>query len=77
MPTLRIAGYKFRFYSSDRLEPPHVHVLRDNNVAKVWLNPINLQYNRGYRLAEMNAILRLTYENQSALLEAWYEHFSK
>lgn len=77
MPTLRIGGYKFRFYSSDRLEPPHVHVIRDNNVAKVWLRPVSLQYNRGYRLEELNAILRLTRENQSQLLEAWYEYFSR
>ncbi len=77
MPTLRIAGYKFRFYSSDRFEPPHVHVIRDNNVAKVWLSPVTLQYNRGYRMEEMNGLLRLTRENQADLLEAWYEYFSR
>lgn len=77
MPTLRIGGYKFRFYSSDQLEPPHVHVLRDKNVAKIWLRPVSVQYNRGYRSEELNAILRLTRENQAVLLEAWYEYFSK
>ena len=77
MPTLRIGSYKFRFYSSDRFEPPHVHVLRDDSVAKVWLSPVGLQYNRGYRLEELNAILRLTRENQSILLEMWYEYFSR
>lgn len=34
MPTITIEGYKFRFYSSDINEPPHVHVIRDDNVAK-------------------------------------------
>ena len=77
MPTIRIGAYKFRFYSSDRLEPPHVHIIRDNYVAKVWLSPVSLQYNRGYRLEELNGILRLTRENQPALLEAWYEYFSR
>lgn len=41
MPTIRIGRYKFRFYSSDRLEPSHVHVIRDDNVAKVWLQPVS------------------------------------
>ncbi|CUS03848.2 conserved protein of unknown function [Candidatus Promineifilum breve] len=77
MPTLRIDGYKFRFYSSDQLEPQHVHVLRDKNVAKIWLRPVSVQYNRGYRSEELNAILRLTRENQAVLLEAWYGYFSK
>lgn len=37
MPTILIDGYKFRFYSSDIDEPPHVHVIRDDKVAKIWL----------------------------------------
>lgn len=40
MPTITIDGYKFRFYSSDIHEPPHVHVLRAEHVAKIWLQPV-------------------------------------
>lgn len=29
MPTVFIEGYKFRFYSSDFREPPHVHIFGD------------------------------------------------
>jgi len=47
MPTVVIEGYKFRFYSSDIVEPPHVHVLRSENVAKIWLSPISIVYNHG------------------------------
>ena len=40
MPTvLRRGPYLFFFYSSDRAEPPHVHVQRDENLAKFWLDP--------------------------------------
>ena len=40
MPTvLRRGPYRFFFYSSDRAEPPHVHVERDENLAKFWLDP--------------------------------------
>jgi hypothetical protein len=77
MPTIFIRGYKFRFYSSDRFEPPHVHVIKAENVAKIWLQPISLQYNHGYNPAELNRILRLTREHQQELLEAWYDYFSK
>ena len=41
MPTVLIEGYKFRFYSSDIQEPPHVHVIRNENVAKIWLVPVS------------------------------------
>jgi hypothetical protein len=35
MPTVLQRGlYWFFFYSSDRAEPPHVHVERDENLAK-------------------------------------------
>jgi hypothetical protein len=75
MPTIVIEGYKFRFYSSDIHEPPHAHVIRDAKEAKVWLEPVTLEYNRGYRSSELKRILRLTRENVDRLLEAWNDHF--
>jgi hypothetical protein len=77
MPTIFIAGYKFRFYSSDVHEPPHVHVIHDDNEAKIWLDPIQLEYNRGYNRAELNRVLKLTEQNQTRLLEAWHEYFDR
>ena len=77
MPTVFIAGYKFRFYSSDVHEPPHVHVIHDDNEAKIWLDPIQLEYNRGYNRAELNRVLKLTEQNQPRLLEAWHEYFDR
>jgi len=47
MPTIFINGYKFRFYSSDVNEPPHVHVIKAERVAKIWLNPLEVESNRG------------------------------
>jgi hypothetical protein len=77
MPTVQIEGYKFRFYSSDRFEPPHVHVLKDSNEAKIWLQPVALQHNHGYNNTELNRILRLAAEHQARLLEAWNAYFSR
>lgn len=48
MPTVFKTGpYRFFFYSSDRSEPIHVHVEREDNIAKVWLDPIRLQNSDG------------------------------
>jgi hypothetical protein len=77
MPTIFIAGYKFRFYSSDVHEPPHVHVIHDDSEAKIWLDPIQLEYNRGYNRAALNRVLKLTEQNQKRLLEAWHEYFNR
>ena len=77
MPTIFIDGYKFRFYSSDRHEPPHMHVIKDDCVAKIWLHPIELEYNRRYNQTELNRIIKITRENQTRLLETWHEYFAR
>lgn len=76
MPTVQIERYKFRFYSSDVGEPPHMHVLDGDNEAKIWLQPVRVEYNRGYNSAELNYILRLTRRNQTRLVQAWNEYFT-
>lgn len=44
MPTvLREGPYRFFFSSLDYGEPPHIHVRRENKVAKFWLDPVTLQ----------------------------------
>ncbi|MGI8966873.1 MAG: DUF4160 domain-containing protein [Limisphaerales bacterium] len=56
MPTIFIEGYKFRFYSSDVNEPPHVHIIQAERVAKIWLKSLEVEYNRGYNKAELNKV---------------------
>ena len=77
MPTIFIEGFKFRFYSTDRNEPPHVHVIRAENVAKIWLGTFEVAYNHGYNSSELNRIIRLAKENREQLLETWNEYFSR
>ena len=76
MPTILIDGYKFRFYSSDAQEPPHVHVLHGDSVAKIWLLHVSVEYNHGYNQPELNRIARLALRNQERLLEAWNDYFN-
>jgi len=43
MPTiLRWKGYRFFFFSNegDPSEPVHVHIRKDSNVAKFWIEPV-------------------------------------
>lgn len=76
MPTvLRMGPYRFFFYASDRDEPSHIHIERDDNVAKFWLDPVRLQSSGGFSRAEINQIERLVTESQDRLLETWNEYF--
>jgi hypothetical protein len=63
------------FFASDRTEAPHVHVERDENRAKFWLDPVRLQESGGYRGAELRRVARLVAENRGILLKAWDEYF--
>jgi len=76
MPTVyQIGPYRFIFFSSDKGEPPHIHVRRDRQLAKFWLQPVSLSKNRGFKEHELNDIFQLveTYEQQ--FLEAWHDYF--
>jgi hypothetical protein len=76
MPTvLQIGPYGFIFFSSDRGEPPHIHVRRDQQLAKFWLSPVELSKNRGFKDPELNDIYRLVKQHQQTLLEAWHDYF--
>jgi hypothetical protein len=77
MPTvLQIGPYSFIFFSSDQPEPPHIHIKRDRQLVKFWLNPISLAKNRGFKEHELNKIAKLVEKNQHTLIEAWHEHFN-
>ncbi len=77
MPTVFADGpYSFVFFSSDRDEPPHIHVKRDRRIAKFWLGPVALAKNRGFPGHELNEIGRLVAEHELSLVEAWREYFA-
>ena len=76
MPTvLKFKSYRFFFYSSDKEEPPHVHVESGEKVAKFWLDPVRLQSSGGFNRTEINKIHKMILKHQEKLLEAWNEYF--
>ena len=77
MPTvLRSGPYRFFFYAGDRGEPPHVHVERESNRAKFWLDPVRMQEGGGFSGVELNRISGLVAAHRDQLLGAWNEYFN-
>lgn len=76
MPNVLSDGaYRIYFYSHEPNEPPHVHVDRGDLSMKVWLEPISLAVNHGFRPHEINAILKLASKHRRRSLEVWHEYF--
>lgn len=51
---LRTGPYRLFFFASDRNEPVHVHVGREDKAAKFWLSPVRQAYNYGLAASESN-----------------------
>jgi hypothetical protein len=76
MPTVLKEGpYRFFFYASDRGEPRHIHIERENKVAKFWLEPLRLARSGDFGRAEIRHIEQLTAEHHQRFVEAWDEFF--
>jgi hypothetical protein len=67
----------FFFYAGDRDEPHHIHIERDDKVAKFWLDPIRLQNSGGFNRLELRHVYSIIEENREFLMEAWNEYFGR
>ncbi len=78
MPTvLRDGPYRLFFYAGDRDEPAHIHVEREDKIAKIWLEPIRLQRSGGFNRAEIGEIQKVVSEHHAELMEAWHGYFNR
>jgi hypothetical protein len=62
MPTIfQFEGHRFFFFSNEGnpREPIHVHVRKDGNRAKFWLNPVGLAKNQGFTGKELNRLAQI------------------
>ena len=76
MPTvLRLGSYRFFFYAGDWNEPPHIHIQRDDDIAKFWLKPVRIQSSGGFNRAEIARLTAQVVEHQNDLLETWNAYF--
>lgn len=73
-PTVAIEkGYKLRIYPNDH-NPPHVHVIKDKKLVKVYLNPIEVMKNYGFNVKQVGSILKLVKKYQEELIEEWDQY---
>jgi hypothetical protein len=75
---LRVNGYKFFFYEADVAnEPSHVHVTKEGNEAKFWLDPVRVGREGRFRKSDLRDIQRIIEDNLQFLLNAWNQEKSK
>lgn len=72
---LQVGGNRFFFYSNESREPPHIHVEQAERYAKFWLDPVALEYRKGFRRNEVTRLHQIIEQNRTQLLAAWHEHF--
>ena len=78
MPSvLRVGPYRFFFYAGDRDEPRHVHVEREANRGKFWLDPVRLAESGGFSRVEIRRLEALVSQNAMELRGAWDEYFNE
>ena len=71
----KVGPFYFRFYSADRGEDPHVHVIHGRARAKIWLeSPPRVEYSRLKPKDEKKA-LRVVDEHRKDMLRTWYDFF--
>jgi hypothetical protein len=76
MPTvLRSGPYRFFFYSMESREPPHIHVERVEDVAKILVRAGRARCESRLSFSRTHPLRRMVTEHREKFLEAWHEHF--
>ena len=72
--------YQFHFFSNElsggQHEPIHVHIRKDMNKDKFWLDG-TIAYNNGFSVKELQKIKKLIVTNKPRIEEVWNEHFGE
>ena len=66
-------GYDVRVYPNDH-EPAHVHVTKGKKHVEVFLEPVELGQNDGFKNRDLRKIRRLVKEKKNRLLETWIQY---
>lgn len=74
---LRIGPYVFFFFSEESNEPRHIHIKRDKDIAKFWLEPVEVAYNGRYAVHELNRLRQYVIENRELLIRSWNDYFDE
>lgn len=70
-------GYTFKVFSNEE-ERMHIHIIRDNKEAKVWLQPcVELSHNHGFNTKEISEIIKITEEYAEQFKIQYAKHIGK
>lgn len=58
-------------------EPPHVHVTKEGNEAKFWLDPVRIAREGRFKKSDLRDIQRIVEAHLQFLLNAWIQEKSK
>ena len=76
MPTLLIKnGFKFFFYANEH-EPKHIHVVKNDDFAKIELESLKVVQNY-MRPKDLKFALQITRENKKEFERIWNEWFDQ
>jgi len=71
---LEQGGFEFKIYSREE-DRSHIHVLKDRNKAKFWLEPaIELAENKGFKEFELSKIENIIKENEEDFKRKFSKH---
>lgn len=51
----------------------HVHVRKAGGFAKFWIEPVELDFSQGMKVADIKLAEELIYEHYELIKEKWYE----
>ena len=67
-------SFSFRIFSNEE-DRMHIHVLKDTNEAKIWLEPeIKLEYNFGFKSQEIKKILIIVKDNEAEFKQKYRDY---
>lgn len=77
-PTLHREGpFRFFFYSHEPREPPHVHIERDDAIAKIWLQDGTIADSGGFSSRDLQRTVAIVMAHRDRFRESWHEHFDE
>ncbi len=74
---LRSGPYRLFFFSNEGSEPRHIHIQREQMLAKFWLDPVRIASSTASSPTELRRLQRLVEEKAPELREAWDEYFKQ
>jgi hypothetical protein len=77
MPTIiSVKGFRIFFVSFDGSEPIHVHAQHGSTSAKVWLDPLRVEWSE-FKPHQEREMLRIVSDNAALIREKWHAHFKQ